>query len=274
MAIFADFIDERLSRIGYQVETRWSTGKYPEGHWHSGYELFVLHSGVVEISLEGESRLLWPGSAALFPARLVHMTRPVSGRYLCTPLHFSLDLILARTRSDLLTRISAATSSVLIAELASDVAARFLWAAGELRRLQYQDSSPATVEHLVGLVVSDIVYQSPRTGDQPRRSVVSEVIHHMLTNLQSEVSIAELARRFYVSESHLRHLFMSNTGYSPHRFWRKLKIQRACELLRADSSVDSVAAAVGFTTRHGFERAFYKEMGVSPAQYRKVIKLG
>ena len=48
-----------------------------------------------------------------------------------------------------------------------------------------------------------------------------------------------------------------------------LRVSNACKhLLNSDRSVTEISEIVGFNTLRTFNRAFFKQMGVTPSQYR------
>jgi AraC family transcriptional regulator of arabinose operon len=90
---------------------------------------------------------------------------------------------------------------------------------------------------------------------------------HLSSN---EVTIADLARQVYISETHFRRLFNNVFGMSPIQFIRRRRIERACTLLRTtDLPIKQVAQRCGFAEDAFFSRVFNRIVGTSPAAYRK-----
>ncbi|KTE91477.1 AraC family transcriptional regulator [Desulfitobacterium hafniense] len=63
-----------------------------------------------------------------------------------------------------------------------------------------------------------------------------------------------------------------HTGIAPARFLAELRIQRAKDLLQTCSSVKQVAECVGFSDNLYFSKAFKKQTGVSPSEFRQHLK--
>ena len=60
------------------------------------------------------------------------------------------------------------------------------------------------------------------------------------------------------------------TGTSPHAFVNSIRLQQGALLLKQTAdSVLSVALSVGFQSETHFGKAFKKQYGISPGQYRK-----
>ena len=53
-----------------------------------------------------------------------------------------------------------------------------------------------------------------------------------------------------------------------------LRISNACkQLLKTDASVTEISESVGFNTLRTFNRAFMKQMGMTPSEYRRQKKM-
>ena len=65
-------------------------------------------------------------------------------------------------------------------------------------------------------------------------------------------------------------LFEQETGRSPQFYWRKKRIEKACELLISTSlSIDEIAEKTGFADRYHFSRVFSNFLKNSPVKFRK-----
>ena len=115
--------------------------------------------------------------------------------------------------------------------------------------------------------------EGPREDETTR--LVREIVSYMMNNLHRDESLKDLARRFYISEGHLCHLFRTRFGCSPKRLWQFMKIERICSSLGLiHHNVDSLAQQFGFQTRRGFERAFRRVTGMPVSAYRALVGTG
>ena len=88
-------------------------------------------------------------------------------------------------------------------------------------------------------------------------------------------SPARLAELVNLSPSRLHQLFKEETGVPPARYLRRLRMQRARELLETTHlSVKQVMAGVGLTDESHFVRDFKKTFGLTPAGYRRRFQNG
>ncbi len=83
------------------------------------------------------------------------------------------------------------------------------------------------------------------------------------------LSVAELASRVHVSESHLHHLFRSELGQSPIAYRNEIRISHASQLLAStELTVAEIAEKVGFSTPTHFRSVFKSLTGTTPREQR------
>ncbi|MCK2216865.1 helix-turn-helix domain-containing protein [Actinomadura sp. ATCC 31491] len=86
-------------------------------------------------------------------------------------------------------------------------------------------------------------------------------------------SVASLARAVALSPSRLAHLFAERTGGTPMGAVRQARLRHAAGLLEVtDLDVGQVAAASGFASPFHFSRAFRREYGLPPREYRARLR--
>lgn len=89
-------------------------------------------------------------------------------------------------------------------------------------------------------------------------------------NLDRRVTVAEAAREACLSPFHFHRLFTSFHDVTPHRYLPRLRLKRACALLRGTTrDVTEVALACGFESLGSFTTLFTKTIGTSPARFRR-----
>jgi len=81
--------------------------------------------------------------------------------------------------------------------------------------------------------------------------------------------VGEMARSLGISPSHLRARFRASCGVSIGRHLRRLRLEKACGLLRLSTQrVTEIAEQCGFGSIYHFSRAFRTAYGISPMEYR------
>lgn len=98
------------------------------------------------------------------------------------------------------------------------------------------------------------------------RSIVSFCAQNFSENL----SLSMLEEKLHLNKYYISHLFSERLGLRFNDYINSLRISEACRLLlNSDYSVTEVSEHVGFNTLRTFNRAFMKQLGVSPTDYRK-----
>lgn len=96
------------------------------------------------------------------------------------------------------------------------------------------------------------------------------VIEYINDNLEEDISVTDLSEIACLSRHHFARAFRSAIGVPPHRFISSLRLQRAQDLLgNTDFSLAEIAFACRFSSQSTFTRAFQRQLGVSPGEYRR-----
>lgn len=99
--------------------------------------------------------------------------------------------------------------------------------------------------------------------------VVTASCHYMQENLERRLTIDDLARFAGYSPSRFSALFRQQTGESPLNHFNRMKIERACLLLKTtDMRINQICHKVGFDDSYYFSRLFKQLTGLSPKHYR------
>ncbi len=89
-------------------------------------------------------------------------------------------------------------------------------------------------------------------------------------HLGEELSVERLSRKASFSKFHFHRQFSAYVGVSVSRYVQNLRLKRASRQLvfEPDSKIIGVAYDAGFETPESFSRAFKREYGVTPSQFR------
>lgn len=148
-------------------------------------------------------------------------------------------------------------------------AAGVLWAALEETRGRADAVVGETVRDLAGTMIRSSVAGS-RVLPATRGGMLATVRSFMRGNLHdSELDVAHIADAHYISRRFLYELF-EPLDETPGEHLRRLRLHRAAALLASPGrgTVWQVAARCGFTDATTFTRAFHREFGTLPRDYR------
>jgi AraC family transcriptional regulator len=102
-------------------------------------------------------------------------------------------------------------------------------------------------------------------------AVCKRVQAYIDEHLATPVSLAELAGLARTSVRHFCRAFRASTGYSPHQYLLRQRVERAKALMDKDGmplSLSEIAQSLGFADQSQFTRTFRQHAGITPAAYR------
>ncbi|TCL68113.1 AraC family transcriptional regulator [Rhizobium sp. BK251] len=89
-------------------------------------------------------------------------------------------------------------------------------------------------------------------------------------NCLRNIRLEELANLTGLSQSHFSHAFKASTGIAPHQWQTNARLERAKQLLmQGQHPLTSIAAETGFSDQAHFTRVFRKNLGTTPADWKK-----
>ncbi|ADZ91002.1 GlxA family transcriptional regulator [Marinomonas mediterranea] len=98
-----------------------------------------------------------------------------------------------------------------------------------------------------------------------------DVIELMENNLEEPIELDELASFVSVSRRQLERMFHKYLDCSPSKYYLKLRLNRARQLLKqSNMSIVEISAACGFISTPHFSRCYRKHLGSSPRDERKM----
>ncbi len=87
---------------------------------------------------------------------------------------------------------------------------------------------------------------------------------------QSEISIADVASHAGFSTDYFNRIFFMHTGFNVMEYVRFRRLKNAARLLRTScADILNIALESGYESHESFSRAFKKQYGISPCEYRK-----
>jgi len=90
--------------------------------------------------------------------------------------------------------------------------------------------------------------------------------------LDTELSLASLAKESGYSRAHFLRMFRAATGLTPHQYVLERRLSTAQELLRQSKMLlADIALKCGFSSQTHMNDVFRKRLGVTPLEYRRYI---
>lgn len=91
-----------------------------------------------------------------------------------------------------------------------------------------------------------------------------QVVTSMMSSIEKNISITELAKQNFISVSYMKFLFAKYAGISPKSYQLHLRVQHADQLLKKGCSVLEVAEKMNFSSPNYFSSFYKNQTGVSP----------
>jgi AraC family transcriptional regulator len=99
---------------------------------------------------------------------------------------------------------------------------------------------------------------------------INRACERLEANLGGELSLTQIATEFELSVSHFSRAFRISTGFPPHQWLLRRRVEVAKRLMRRrDLPLAEIAVAAGFANQSHFTRVFTTLVGVSPAAWRR-----
>ncbi len=104
------------------------------------------------------------------------------------------------------------------------------------------------------------------------RARINRVEDYIQENLESELSLNELAEVAAFSKYHFGRIFTMMTGETLFRYIQRMRVEKSASLLLTNPalSITETAFTCGFASLQAFSRAFGRRFGVSASQWREL----
>ncbi len=109
----------------------------------------------------------------------------------------------------------------------------------------------------------------PMKSEKPE--LLDDVVSYIESHLHEKITLADTAQRFFVSESTIGQTFQKKMHVSFYHYVTQRRLIAAKSMITTEDSLDTLSAKVGFSDYSTFYRAFKKEFGISPKDYRKLL---
>ncbi len=102
---------------------------------------------------------------------------------------------------------------------------------------------------------------------------INEIAEYITHNYQHNISLADIAQRFYISKSYLSRIYKEVTGFTVNEYINIVRIKKAQQMLEStDYSITQIAEQIGYDSITYFEKVFKKYIEQSPLKYRKKLE--
>lgn len=264
-------------QIEYQKRT--SSFSMPADHCHDSYELYYLLSGERNYFIKDRTYRVTRGDLVFIGRNDLHKTTDPGA-----PAH---ERILINFKAEFLTEFFTFPVGGLLTFFDQEVKVISLGLKEQgfvenllFKMLTEKNTRPAGYEIYLRVLLTELLLFLQRSVAR-RRSIafrhqsalhekISEIVRYINEGYRQRISLAQLAKEFFISPYHLSRTFKDITGFSYSEYLNTVRIKEARKLLRESGlSVTEIAEKTGYESVTHFGRVFKKLTGISPSEYRK-----
>ncbi|MBR2466503.1 MAG: helix-turn-helix transcriptional regulator [Clostridia bacterium] len=234
-------------------------------HCHDAYEFLFIVNGKGKYIIEGAEFLVTPGTLMCARPLEYHCIKiDASAPYERYVLHFTASSVLPEARELFETIIAKkqgedAYSAFTLSESFVGIFDRFSLASSldEERR-----------EPFMRLLLSELIMLLSVSAGETRSvdegELGARVIKYLNENIDKNINLDKIAKRFFVSKYYLCRAFKKHNGISVHGYINRKRIMLAKQLIESGETASGAAYRVGFGDYSAFYRAYVKVLGEAP----------
>ena len=281
-------MEEQVEKRGYLLESfrlfhlrEAQTASIP-AHYHEFCKVLLLVSGSGRYFVEGQRYLLRPGDVVLVGARRVHRPEFELGQpYERVILYIDPAFLQQYSTPDC--DLAAAFSDPVgpVLRLEEKQQRRIHSIASALERELGQPQYGSVI--LSGTLVLRLLIELGRCRRQgslqqpepvqPRNRRIQEILAYLDAHLTEDVSIDELADRFFLSKYHMMRLFREETGTSIHAYLTSRRLVQARAMMDGGLQATQACFLSGFRSYSAFIRSYEKLFGQTPTGRRSSSRM-
>lgn len=250
-------------------------------HTHNYYEFYFFLEGNVSMNIEGTLFPLKPGDVVIIPPNVPHHALLHDGQlpyrrfvfwisieYCNDLLQLSPDYVYLMQHTRITKHYVFHYDIIAFNTLQSKV----------FRLIEELHSSRFGRDAKITLCVNDLILHLNRSiyemeHPKPRheeQDLYQNLLLFIEDHLDEDLTLDYLAEHFFVSKYHIAHVFKENLGLSIHQFIIKKRLRMCQEAILSHTSISDVYLMYGFKDYSSFFRAFKKEFGMSPKEYKEL----
>ncbi len=225
-------------------------------HFHSSVELLAVHTGEIDVWVNGNCRRLRAGDIAYLSCYDAHRYEPIGDAV-------SSWLIVPASLCQELSGKSTAEPFICNEELFCSV--------NKLLSLIESDKNSLLTSGCVSVIFGlllELLDFTEREGAVNTDSM-SQVLLYLSDNFKSGITLSSAAAHLGYNPSYLSRMFSESVGLGFNEYLTILRLREAVMLLKKGEPVSFCAYESGFNSIRSFYRAFAKEFGCSPKEYLK-----
>lgn len=252
--------------------------KKVDSHSHDYYEFYFFLEGNVDIQIEDKCYPLRYGDVVLLPPgvmhhAIIHEPGTPYRRFVFWISKSYMDYFLQQSdRYGYILQEAQKKHYLMHNDRmdANDIHAQIIALIEELHSDHYakEEQISLYVQQLLLRLNRKLYTQKHKKSAKKESSLYQNLLSYINDNLEEDLSLDAIASHFFVSKYHVAHVFKENTGMSIHQYILKKRLNACKNAMLSEEYVTSFYESFGFQDYSAFYRAFKKEYGISPKEFR------
>ncbi len=252
----------------WQVKTKFFAGRILPVHEHGFYHFFYIKAGKLNMEVDNRSFVLHPDEIALFAPDVPHGYSVPNDEDA-----IGLELKLLVDSPELLAMLESlpfsfpCTPSVMMTLQQLEA-----YVQNALPRSIGSDVYIGTVNSYASLLLYNVVEEHAAfLASQVKNEVAPVVERYVNEHYGEKILLDEFVPLLGHNKSYICALYKKERGFTINDYIKKVRINKACDLLSEGGyRMSEVAAACGFKTISHFSYTFKEVVGIPPSQFASI----
>lgn len=266
------------NKIHINFKTLTSPDDTQKIHYHNGYELIFITSGISDFYINSKNIVAKEGTIIFINNLEKHKMQPktlpysrymiiIDSDFLDTFIEENILLSIFKIRKDsFIPNFKIKEKDIIIILNILDKLLKI----SEKKQEFWETEFMHTFSNLLIFIYRNYKEFFPLTNYSKSYKQILEVQSFIDKNFQEDITLELIANKFYINKYYLAHTFKEVIGFSIKQYIILKRISFSKNLLYySDQSITSIAFESGFNSQSNFIKAFKKKESITPLQFRK-----
>lgn len=138
------------------------------------------------------------------------------------------------------------------------------------QKIGYDKIVAANALLIISHILRALIEGKSKEFEPEKPTMINALIEHIEGHLDEKLNLDEVAAAFYISRGTVNKIFRESLDTTFYKFVTQRRLILAKVLMSEGESLDLVSSKCGFTDYSTFYKAFKKEFGISPREYKKI----
>ncbi len=120
------------------------------------------------------------------------------------------------------------------------------------------------------IAIISLIQNGKKSAGKDEKEFLAQVKNYIIEHLTENISVEQIASKFYISYYYLCHLFKKHVKKTLNQYRTAKRLEKAIRaLLESDQKITDIATSCGFDNVSYFSEIFFKHVGETPSDFRK-----